>query len=96
MNGAVFQVSARMTASFACQPSVDHSTCWPIRSLAMPLALKIQRQSSAETTVGIAQGTRMLARIRPLPRNALFMIRAIATPMMTSITTQTTVKKVVL
>ena len=96
MNGAVFQVSAMMTAALACQPSVDHRICWLMIALAMPLASKIHRQSRAETTVGIAQGTRMLARMSPLPRNALFMMSAIATPMTTSMATHTTVKNVVL
>ena len=64
--------------------------------LAMPLASKIQPHSLAETTVGMAHGTRMLARMRPLPLKALFMINAIATPRTTSTTTQTTVKNVVL
>ena len=62
----------------------------------MPLASKIQAHSLAETTVGMAHGTRMLARMRPLPRKALFMISAIATPRMSSMTTQMTVKNVVL
>ena len=63
--------------------------------MATPLALKIHFHSTAETTVGIAHGTRMLARIRLRPLNARFMISAIATPMMTSMITQTTVKNVV-
>src|SRR3954454_22929942 len=96
MNGAVFHVSAMMTASFACHPSVAHRTWVPRMELAMPLASKIQAQSLAETTVGMAHGTRMLARMSPLPLNALFMIKAIATPMTISMTTQTTVKNVVL
>ena len=33
----------------------------------MPLASKIQSHSTAETTVGMAHGTRMLARMRPGP-----------------------------
>ena len=61
----------------------------------MPLALKIHFHSSAETTVGTAHGIRMLARIRLRPLNARFMISAIATPMTTSMTTQTTVNSVV-
>ncbi len=64
MNGAVFQVSAMMTASWAWMPSVDQSTWVPSRSFATPLALKIHFHSTAETTVGIAHGIRMLARIR--------------------------------
>ena len=59
------------------------------------MALKIQLHSSAETTVGTAHGIRMLARIRLRPLKARFMIRAIATPMMTSMITQTTVNSVV-
>ena len=95
MNGAVFQVSAMITAIWAWMPSVDHSTCLPMTWLATPLALKIHFHKTADTTVGIAHGTRMLARIRLRPLNARFMISAIATPMMTSMITQTTVKKVV-
>ena len=45
--------------------------------------------------VGIAHGTRIAARTRPRPRNALLMMTAMATPMIVSATTQTTVKNVV-
>ena len=86
MNGAVFQVSAMITAIWAWKPSVDHRICLLRMSLATPLALKIHFHSRAETTVGMAHGTRMLARIRPRPLNAWFMISAIATPMTTSMT----------
>ena len=85
-----------ITDSFDCQPSVDHRIWEPIRVLATPSAWKIHFQSSAETTVGIAHGTRMLARTRPRPLNALCMTSAIATPRTVSRTTQTTVKNVVL
>ena len=92
MNGAVFQVSAMITAIWAWMPSVDHRICLPSTSLATPLALKIHFQSTAETTVGMAHGMRMLARIRLRPLNARFMISAIAVPMTVSMTTHTTVK----
>ena len=95
MNGAVFQVSAMITAICAWMPSVDQRICLLRRSLATPLALKIHFHSTAETTVGMAHGTRMLARIRARPLNARFMISAIATPITTSIATQITVKKLV-
>jgi hypothetical protein len=61
----------------------------------MPCEVKIQRQSRAEMAVGMAQGTRMLARTRLRPRKALFMIRAMQTPTTVSITTVVTVKVVV-
>ena len=51
---------------------------------------------SAETIVGIAHGTKMPARTIPRPRNALAMIRAIATPITVSKSTHTMVMKVVL
>src|SRR5947208_2995630 len=54
MNGAVFHVSAMMTAALACQPSVDQRIWVPSIWFAMPLASKIQRHSSADTTVGMA------------------------------------------
>ena len=54
-------------------------------SLATPSAAKIQRQSRAEMAVGMAHGTRMLARTRPRPRNALFMISAMQMPIVVSI-----------
>jgi hypothetical protein len=96
MNGAVFQVSAMMTDSTDCQPSVDHRIWVPSKSLAIPSAWKIHFHSSAETTVGIAHGTRMLARTMLRPLNALCITRAIATPKVVSRSTQVTVKNVVL
>ncbi len=96
MNGAVFQVSATITDSTDCQPSVDQRIWVPSSALAAPSAWKIHFHSSADTTVGIAHGTRMLARTMPRPLNALCITRAIATPSTVSRTTQMTVKNVVL
>ena len=67
----------------------------PSTLLAIPSAWKIHFHRIAETTVGIAHGTRMLARTTPRPLNALCITRAIATPRTVSRTTQTTVKNVV-
>ena len=49
----------------------------------------------ADTIVGIAQGTRMLARTMARPLKALCITSAIATPSTVSSETQTTVKNVV-
>lgn len=56
---------------------------------------KISCHISAETTVGIAQGTRIEARTRPVARSPLAMISAIATPRTVSMLTPTTVNSVV-
>src|SRR6266511_198062 len=95
MKGAVFQVSAITTESHDWSPSVLHSTFLPMMSLAMPSAAKIHRQSRAEIAVGMAHGTRMLARTRPRPRNARFMTSAMQTPTVVSMATVTTVNDVV-
>ena len=85
-----------MTDSTDCQPSVDQRICCPIRPFAAPSAWKIHFHSRADTTVGIAHGTRMLARTMPRPLNALCITRAIATPSTVSSSTQVIVKNVVL
>ena len=95
MNGAVFQVSAMITATLAWKPSVVHRISFPVVALTMPSAENIQRHSSAETAVGMAHGTRMLARTSPRPRKAWCITSAMATPMTTSRATETTVKNVV-
>ena len=95
MNGAVFQVSAITTASQAWKPSVVHRMFARRRSLATPSAEKIHRHSSADMAVGMAQGTRMLARTRPRPRKALFITSAMQTPMVVSMMTVTMVNVVV-
>ena len=95
MNGAVFQVSAMMTAIWAWMPSVDHSTCLPSTSLATPLALKIHFHSSGRDDGRDRPRDQDAGPDRLRPLNARFMISAIATPMTTSMITQTTVKNVV-
>ena len=52
----------------------------------------MNRQSSAETTVGIAQGTSTAARTRPRKRNARFKARASQRPMTSSRVTLATAK----
>ncbi len=84
-----------ITASFAWKPSVVHRTCWPMTALATPPDWKIHFHSSADTAVGIAHGTRMLARTSPRPRKARCMTSAIARPRRLSMTTVTRVKYVV-
>jgi hypothetical protein len=96
MNGAVFQVSAKTTASLAWKPSVVHRICPGRSAFATPSVLKIHRHSNATTAVGTAHGTRMLARTRARPRSARCMTSAIATPMTVSSATVVTVKNVVL
>ena len=78
-------------------PGVVHQRiCGPRIRFITPASSKIHFHSSAETTVGIAHGTRMLARTMPRPRSALCMISAMATPRTVSRRTQTMVKNVVL
>src|SRR6266545_3313823 len=74
MNGAVFQTSAMTIAQNEGQwLPVQMKLVWNTW-LMTPFGLKFHSQSCADTAVGIAQGTRTLARIRPRPRKALFMI----------------------
>src|SRR6266498_612062 len=96
MNGAVFQVSAITTAQNDEVLSAVQRIWEPSSALATPSVLKIHFQSSADTAVGIAHGTRMLARTKPLPRKAWCMTNAIDTPITISIETEITVKKEVL
>ena len=52
----------------------------------------MNRQISAATTVGIAQGTRMAARTSPRPRKVRFIARARTQPSPSSSVTLATVK----
>src|SRR4029450_8390683 len=95
MNGVVFQTSAMTTANRAghCEP-VHRILVWS-RALAGPGKEQMKNQSLAVTAVGIAQGTRTLARSSPRPRKARLITSAIHMPSTTSMVTEATVKKIV-
>jgi hypothetical protein len=63
--------------------------------LTTPSGWKFHSQSFAETAVGIAHGTSTLARTRPRPRKALFMISAMPKPTTSSKAIVTSVSRVV-
>ena len=75
--------------------SASQRICRPRIRFITPASSKISFHISAETIVGMAQGTRMPARTTPRPRKALAMISAIATPRTVSRRTQTMVMNVV-
>ena len=76
MNGVVFQVSAMMTANRAGHCEEVHRMWVPSTLFRMPCGSKMTIHSLEVTAVGMAHGTRMAARIRPRPLNALFMTSA--------------------
>jgi hypothetical protein len=75
---------------------VVHRICEFSTSLATPSAVKMNCHMIADTAVGMAHGTRMLARTRPLPRSAWCITSAMETPMTISSSSVVTVKNVVL
>ena len=84
MNGAVFHTSAMTIAQNEDQWPAVQMMSVPKTWLTTPSGWKFHSQSLAATAVGIAHGTSTLARTRPRPRKALFMINAMAKPMTSS------------
>src|SRR6266511_2145199 len=95
MKGVVFQTSAMTIANRDAHWSPVQRMWVRNKLLAMPWNAKMKSHSLAVTAVGMAQGTRTLARSSPRPLNARFMITAIHIPRQTSMTTVATVKKMV-
>ena len=86
-NGVVFQMSTTQTEASAVLGSAIHATPLSItwirmrKSLMTPkMSLYIQRHICAATTVGIAQGTSITARITPRPLKPEFTTRAMIIP----------------
>ena len=101
-NGVVFHTSASTTGTHASV--VLRNQSGGVRTMpdaassafAMPACpSKMKRQSSAETTVGMAQGTRIDARTSARPRNARFMASARTQPRPSSMVTLATVNTTV-
>ncbi len=70
MNGAVFQTSATMIDIWEYLLSASQRmglSARPSTLLATPPVLKMSFHIIADTIVGMAQGTRIEARTRPLP-----------------------------
>src|SRR4029450_6248126 len=95
MNGVVFQTSATTTANRAGHFEPVHRISVRSRALAIASKAKMKYHSLAVTAVGIAQGTRTLARSNPRPLKARLITSAIHMPSTTSIVTEATVKKIV-
>ena len=99
-NGVVFQTSARMTGTQAVAAWMNQTIGSRITPTLTSTAFTIpvwpsnmNRQSSAETTVGIAQGTSTAARTRPRPLNARLSASASQRPITSSRPTLVTAKK---
>ncbi len=98
-NGVVFHTSASTTGTQASVASMNQTGGCPVSPVAASNAFampawpsNMNRQSSAETTVGMAHGTSTAARTRARPRNARFMARASTQPSPSSSDTVTAAK----